>query len=82
MRFVENEQRAGERRFLVHPRTQWGGVRLIAQQRVGNDEAVVGLPWVNPVAALSATFEHVVAIEDDHRETEALSKLFAPLSDN
>jgi hypothetical protein len=59
---VEDEE-GGDAGELAEPVAQRGGVGLVAQERVRDDEAGVGGPRVDAVAALAAAGGDVVAVE-------------------
>jgi hypothetical protein len=73
---VEDEE--GARGEVAEPVAQGGGVGLVAQERVGEDEAGVGGPGVDAEAALAALRRRTRG-RDDEAEPEALLQLVAPL---
>jgi hypothetical protein len=85
---VEDEQRlrgelvvaAAGVGLVAQPVVQRGRVGLVAQQGVRDDEAGVGGPGVDAVAALAPAGGDVVAVEDDKGEAEALLHLLLPLA--
>ena len=74
---VEDEK--GAAREVPQPVAERGGVGLVPDQRVGEDEAAVGGPRVDRVAALLASGGDEVAVVDHEGEPEALLHLVLPL---
>ena len=77
MRFVQDQQRL--RGEAAQPVAQPGGVGLVDQQAVGDQEARMRRPGVHGEAPLAPHARHVGAVEDGEREAEARFHLVAPL---
>ena len=80
MRFIED--REGGRGKVAEPVSEWAGIGLVTQERVGNDEPRVRRPRIHGVATLTASAEDVVPIENTTRETEPVLRFVAPLEDD
>jgi hypothetical protein len=80
MGLVEDEHRA--RREHPQPVTQRRGVLLFAQQGVRDDEARVGVPWIDAEALFPTTTGDVLAVENLKAQTEAGIEFITPLQHN
>lgn len=78
--FVEDEE--GPRCKVPQPGAQRGGVLLIAEQRMREDEGVMGLEGVDLETPFAPPLRDVPPIQHHERETEPLLELVAPLVDH
>ena len=77
---VEDEQRAGPE--VAEPVAQRGGVGLVDEQAVRDQEPRVGRPGVDPVAPLLPDPGDVVLVEDLEDHPEAVFQLILPLQEH
>jgi hypothetical protein len=77
VRFVEDQQRTGAQ--LAEVVAKVGGVRLVDQQALGDEEPAVRGPGVGAVAAFASDARDVVAVEDHGGQAETAVEFVAPL---
>ncbi len=79
---VEDQERAGPDEVAAEPGAEVGGVLLVPDQVVGDEEAVVRRPGVDAEAPLLADAVDVGAVEDLEDQAESALHLLPPLQEH